>query len=217
MINKYTELRQNIENAFLQVLPGAKAHEIMAPGYRPPGAPNKQTKQAAVLINLFLKEKRLHTTFIKRSIYDGAHSGQIAFPGGQLERVDENLQDTALRETSEEIGLRVTSQEIVGQLSKLYIPVSDFCVTPYVACLKNAPKTYTPDPEEVGEVLEIPLEELYAPSNLIKEKITVRGTTIQAPAYQPYGHTIWGATAMILAELNVLLSKLPQKSSYLVF
>jgi 8-oxo-dGTP pyrophosphatase MutT (NUDIX family) len=217
MANNFAEFRQHIEKALLDTLPGAKAQKLMAPGSRLPGEPDKNTKQAAVLITIFLKDHRLHTTFIKRSIYDGAHSGQIAFPGGQVEALDQTLQDTALRETTEEIGLQVLPQEVVGKLSKLYIPVSDFCVTPYVACLQNAPVNYVPDPEEVGEVLEIPLEELFAPQNLIKDKINVRGATIQAPAYQPFEYTIWGATAMILSELNALLAKLPQTAPYFVF
>ncbi|MGM0550335.1 MAG: NUDIX hydrolase [Bacteroidota bacterium] len=217
MTNTYAAFQKSIKKALASSLPGVEAHKRMAPGNRPLGEPDRHTRLAAVLLAIFEKNNRLHTVFIKRSIYEGVHSGQIAFPGGQAEEQDHTLLETALRETHEEIGIIVPPSEVVGKLTNLYIPVSDFFVSPYVACLKTPPQNYIPDPAEVGQVLEIPLEELFAPDNQIQQEIKVRDTTLQAPAYQPYGHTIWGATAMILAELGSLLEQLPQKNSYLVF
>jgi len=217
MANPYATFQDNIRKALSTTLPGVDAHQLMAPGSRPLGEPAEQTRLAAVLLAIFEKNNRLYTVFIKRSLYEGAHSGQIAFPGGQEEKKDSSLLDTALRETHEEIGIRVTPPEIVGKLTNLYIPISDFFVTPYVACLRRAPLKYIPDPTEVGQVLEIPLNELFDQNNKIQQKIKVRETTIQAPAYQPYGHTIWGATAMILSEFGTVLEQLPKKNPYFVF
>lgn len=156
-------------------------------------------RNGAVLILLFEDDGALKTCFIERTQYDGVHSGQIAFPGGKKEP-DESLQQTALREAAEEVGVNPADVELLGQLTELYIPPSNFLVHPFVGAISYRP-AFFPQPAEVAEVVEIKIDDL-ADVRLRGEKQITRsnGTAVQTPFYDVQGKTVWGATAMIISE-----------------
>jgi 8-oxo-dGTP pyrophosphatase MutT (NUDIX family) len=127
------------------------------------------------------------------------HAGQISFPGGQREET-ETFAETALREAREEIDLDPAPVHLLGTLTPLYIPPSNFCVHPHVGIIDHDP-ALTPTDREVEHVLRAPLDHLLAPGTRTVEPWTLHGTTVEVPYYDVSGHTVWGATAMMLAEL----------------
>jgi 8-oxo-dGTP pyrophosphatase MutT (NUDIX family) len=157
------------------------------------------SKQAGVLLLLFPMMNDVGLVLMRRAEYNGVHSGQISFPGGKREKSDFSLEDTAIRETNEEIGVEGEDITCIGKLTDLYIPPSNFHVTPVVGYVVNEPR-YIPDPEEVAEVLEIKISDLLEDTNYTMKEIRVNEHSIMAPAFEIDNHTIWGATAMILSE-----------------
>jgi len=165
-------------------------------------------RQAAVLIFLYQKAGEWHFPLILRPDYDGVHSGQMAFPGGRWEQQDADLAETALRETQEEIGVQVERAALAGKLSELYIPPSNNLVNPFLAIGHTAPKKFIPDPKEVAKVLEVPVNQLKNPEIIQKTRFTFQnGVSFTAPSFVIDGHTIWGATAMILSEMLEILDE----------
>lgn len=200
-INIVKELKEKLQ----QELPGSAAHEIMKPGGRVLHPDNGRTpRQSAVFILLFEKNNELEIVMIKRADYEGVHSGQIAFPGGKMESKDNNLIDTAYRETFEEVGLRNNNIEVLGKLSPLWIPVSNMCVHPYVGFYKADP-IFVIQEKEVQKVLTFKLQELLKEETITKSIFTGKKYSIEAPCYQVDGQRIWGASAMILSELLTLI------------
>lgn len=194
-----------LKNALNTVLPGYSAHLKLAPKERIEGIKHREraanAKSSAVLIILFPENNELKVLFIQRSIYDGAHSGQISFPGGQEEKSDKNLLTTALRETKEEVGLEIEENNILGKLSELYIPPSNFIVQPYVAFTEEL-GTLSIDPNEVQEVYKISLNALLEENSIQnKSVLLLNKLSISAPCFFIDKLIIWGATAMILNEL----------------
>lgn len=165
-------------------------------------------KLSAVLGLLFPKNDTLNLVLIKRTEDGRAHSGQISFPGGRKEPEDTSLKMTALRETFEEIGVASTDIEVLGQLSNLYIPVSNSNVHPFIGFTPHKPE-YILSNEEVQYTMEVPVQELFLPDKKIVTQIRPSShpeLTIEAPGYQwDNDHLIWGATAMIISELEDLL------------
>ncbi|MFB6306378.1 MAG: CoA pyrophosphatase, partial [Flavobacteriales bacterium] len=142
----------HIKNA-LSFLRGDEAHLAMS-SYKEKEKSRenvkKDAKTSAVLLLLFPTENHsLETVFIQRPEYDGVHSGQISFPGGGREIHDKNLKETSLRETREEIGVLDNEVSIIGNLSDLYIPPSNYLVTPFVGYTDKAPN-FNPDSNEVN-------------------------------------------------------------------
>ncbi len=169
---------------------------------RRPQSKNGSPRLAAVLVLLFPTEQHgLSTVLIQRNQYPGVHSGQIGLPGGQREENDGSFAVTALRETHEEIGVPYTEIELIGNLTSLYIPPSDFEVYPYVGYSAHHP-VWKPDPSEVAGVIETPLATLFDDTVKHVDEIEVRGITVRAPYYAIEGHRVWGATAIILSELE---------------
>jgi len=154
--------------------------------------------RAAVLILLYPVKNEPWTIFIKRPEYKGAHSGQVGLPGGKIESSDENLEFTALRETSEELGIQ-KQIIIIGSLSSLVISVSNFEVYPFAGYLKNKPD-WKPNSGEVKYVIEAPIAALLNPVSQKTEKWNMHGTEIDVPFYHIKNEKIWGATAMIISE-----------------
>lgn len=167
---------------------------------RPPG---HQPRQGGVLILLYPKDGRLHFPLTRRTETLEAHKGQISLPGGAREG-DEPLEWTALRETHEELGVDPQSVEVLGVLTPLYIFLSDYRITPYVAVRPDRP-AFVPDPVEVAEVLEVPLATLLDPAIRREEEWVLHGTTTRVPFYQIGEHKVWGATAMVLSEFVAVL------------
>lgn len=195
-------LRQRLQ----QPLPGESAHRLMASSARTKLGirPNERTRRSAVLILFYPYRDAIYLPLILRPQYDGVHAGQMAFPGGRMERTDRDLIQTALREAQEEIGIRVQDVTVLGPLTELFIPPSNFFVQPVVGTLARRPDFY-PDPREVDAVVEVSLTTLLDKTIVGDSQIQVRGVTVDAPYYDIQGHRVWGATAMMIAELLAVL------------
>lgn len=189
-------------------LPGASAHRMMHTGYRKLlSAINADPNaiQSAVLLLIYPNERgALSTVFTLRPTKMAAHSGQISLPGGRYEESDLSYETTALRETHEEIGVAPSLVEIVGRLSEIYIPRSGYNVHPFVGYTPTRP-TFTLQPDEVEQLFEVELDYLFAPTT--KSEFTFRdtnGEVFDAPSYLIERRHLWGATAMIMAEFEMI-------------
>jgi 8-oxo-dGTP pyrophosphatase MutT (NUDIX family) len=158
--------------------------------------PEHASKHAAVLVLLFPQNNQLHTVLIERPAYDGVHSGQMAFPGGGLEAHDADWVAAALRETHEELGVPPAEPVVLGPLTPLYIPPSGYFVQPILAALP-APWAWQPDAAEVASVHVLPLQ------GFRKELVDLPRAGV-VPAWGGGPQPIWGASAMILAEVLAL-------------
>ena len=173
----------------------------MAPQPRPfrrddvPGT----AKLAAVLVLLYPVGGALSFVLMRRTEYEGVHSGQISLPGGKRED-NETFEQTALRETFEEVGVS-DPVEILGALTPIYVPPSDFEIHPFVGYLPRRP-LWSPDPNEVAEIIEAPLQLLLDPSIKGVEEWTRNGKPFTAAFYRIAHHKVWGATAIMLSEFE---------------
>jgi 8-oxo-dGTP pyrophosphatase MutT (NUDIX family) len=196
---------EQIRAALTRPLPGLAAQIKLAPEYRIASLkaePPANARPAGVLILLYPHNGAWYFPLMKR-VEDGlVHSGQISLPGGSQE-AGESLRETALREASEEIG--VTCDDVIGELSTIYIPPSNFLVTPTVGCMDHRPE-FRLDSREVAELIEAPLTMLFDPNVVRREPWTLRGMQVDVPFYQIGPHKVWGATAMILSELSMVLA-----------
>ncbi|MBW6489773.1 MAG: CoA pyrophosphatase [Lentimicrobium sp.] len=170
---------------------------------------SKKPRPSSVLIILYPDEhNKIATVFIKRVDYEGVHSGQIAFPGGKHESVDKGMLQTALRETKEEIGIEIKETEVVGKLTDLYVPPSNFIISPFVAVLKTLPKL-KPNEIEVAEIFSAPVSHfLSSDSRTFQQCSLSSGIEIEVPGYSFGKYFIWGATAMIFTELIQIMNDL---------
>lgn len=193
-------------------LPGLAAHVRMAPlsGEEDPEVLNpegKRARPAAVLVLLYPiregGESALVLTLRQPSLRD--HSGQVSFPGGGLEP-GETPEEAALRESWEEVGVDPEAPRLLGRLSPLYIPPSGFAVDPVVAALAERP-AFEPHEAEVAAILEASLARLLEASARRTAVRTLRGQTFEVPYFDLDGFEVWGATAMMLAELLALLEE----------
>jgi len=187
-----------------QDLPGMSAHVRMTANparFKKYYQPNKDTREAAVMLLLINTTPDLHVLFIKRPNHPkDPHSGQISFPGGRLESEDANYEACALRETYEEIGVNPSDVKVLGALSKLYVFASNNMVFPFVGYLDAQPD-YVIQEAEVDKVISVPVTYFDQKDVLRSKDITVRGHTLRdMPYYDLEGHTLWGATAMIFTE-----------------
>jgi len=199
--------REDLRRALGEPLPGEPAHRIMAPDFRGEINYSRDPLHAGVMILVYPAEHNTNLAFIKRNTYNGPHSGQVSFPGGAWEAGDDSLKQTALRETREELGI-TEEIEILGSLSQLHIPVSNFMVTPFAGWMDERPD-FRPDPTEVQYVIEASLSELLDPANVRSEKWEKHDRTIVAPYYRVGNDKIWGATAMMLSEFLQVAARLP--------
>ncbi|MEE4178451.1 MAG: CoA pyrophosphatase [Bacteroides sp.] len=186
----------------LRMAPTNRKQEIMSLGK------GKGATQSAVLFLFYpLANGNTSTVFIQRPQYNGAHSGQIAFPGGRFEPNDPGLEFTALRETHEEVGVHPGSVEMVGKLSDLFIPPSNYIVSPYVGITMERPQ-FIADPLEVESILEIELSDFFQPTHCQTRELTlIGGYRLQTPCYVINEQVIWGATAMMISEFLALIEK----------
>jgi 8-oxo-dGTP pyrophosphatase MutT (NUDIX family) len=196
-----------LENKLRGDKPGLKAQLNMTPRPRPGHLKYDEvdltSTRAGVLVLLYPWNDSLHLVLTKRTEQVRHHQAQISFPGGRQEP-GEDLVQTALRETKEELGIHPDSPQLLGSLTPLYIPPSNTCIHPVVATLSQRPE-FVRSREEVEEVIEVPLRHLQDPKNLHEEVWTIRGIPVKVPFYLFKGNKIWGATAMVLAELLELL------------
>jgi 8-oxo-dGTP pyrophosphatase MutT (NUDIX family) len=160
---------------------------------------------------LYVRDGQLVLPLTQRTETVKMHRGQISLPGGEREGQDRDLTHTALRETSEELGIPEDQVSVLGALTPLYVPPSRFCVYPYVGMLCEAP-VLCADPHEVAGVIEAPVGQLLEPDTRQEEIHWREGQRFDVPAYMIGAHRVWGATAMILGEfVAVLRSVRPAK------
>lgn len=195
---------ENIRKALLQHLPGSASHLKMLPKNRLlKVVPNERShlKFSGVLLLLFPEGKDLKICLIKRPMHMKHHAGQIAMPGGRIEKGETAL-ETALRETHEEIGIDTSNIEILGSLSELYVEISRFIIHPFVGWLPEKPD-FKINTNEVEKLILFPLDRFLSPPDEV-EMETVRGK-LKVPCVQFENEIIWGATAMLLSEFTDLL------------
>lgn len=184
-----------------------EAHNKMTPPNRYRGVESNSietSKPSAVMILLYPLDGIMQTIFIKRPTYNGPHSNQVSLPGGKFEITDIDLQTTALRETYEEIGVAPEAIEVIGKLTPLYIPHSNYLVIPFIGYSLIRP-SFIPDKIEVESLIEIPIEHLADETK--KETFILKREgfeDIEAPFFNLAGEKLWGATAMIIAEFMEL-------------
>ena len=194
------KLVNKLRMKMVEDLPGLSSQLVASPSFRASSFSEEDVKvarRASVLWLMYPCEDGWEGVLIVRAPYDGVHSGQVALPGGEREECDANDLDTALRECEEEIGVRVERAQVVGALSPLYIPPSKFYVRPYVACLDSKPK-FILDEVEVSEVLFLKISRLC--SEYLWREYKMNGNVV--PGFEIEGNVVWGATAMMLAEIS---------------
>ncbi|WET03646.1 CoA pyrophosphatase [Flavobacterium sp. YJ01] len=191
-------------------LPAIASHLKMAPKERIEGLKNLDiealnARMAGVMMLFYPKQEKTHLVLIVRNTYEGVHSAQIAFPGGKFEKSDFNFENTALRETHEEVGIEREKIEIIKKFSPMYIPPSNFLVHPFLGIAKEELSFY-PDIREVAGIIELPLSVFLNDEIIIEARLsTSYGANILVPAFNIQNHVVWGATAMILSELRDVL------------
>ncbi len=193
-----------------EALPGLEAQLKMAPLIRREeigslGQGLVPVKSSVLFLFFPLEDFRVGTVFIQRSVYRGTHSGQISFPGGRHEQTDPDLEYTALRETFEEVGVPPEQVEVIGRLTNLFIPPSNFMVSPFLGIADQRPR-FVPDPLEVDQILEVELQAFFNPRNKVMKTIDLStGFSLDTPCFSINGYTIWGATAMMISEFLEIL------------
>jgi len=193
-------------------LPGEEAQYLLSPLGRVGKAEAMKSaanvRQSAVLLNFHPIQGEAFLSLIKRNEYPGVHSGQLSFPGGKMENDDRDLMHTALRETEEELGVDPSAFSVIGELTELFIPPSSFLVQPFLSYSKDRPD-FNPDSREVQEHLEIPMDIFLEEENIVDRVVTssFRNMRIKTKAIKYNEHIIWGATAMMISELRVILNQ----------
>jgi 8-oxo-dGTP pyrophosphatase MutT (NUDIX family) len=178
------------------------------PRMPPPGT---DSRRAAVLIPILLEPEGARLVYTVRKDHLPDHAGQISFPGGSLEPGDDSLLETALREAEEEIDLSPNLVEVIGELEEMYIPPSNFRVSPFVGLLPPEAELVIA-PDEVEEIFTVSLDELMSPETLRKVLWRRNGRDYEIPVFAVEGpprREIWGATAAMTAALLVRLGWRP--------
>jgi len=189
-------------------LPGVEAQKKMAPypRYVPPqGRPEEEAIPSAVLIILFPRHDSWFFILTERSSEVEHHQGQISLPGGAHEG-DESLQETAMREGEEELGIDMESVSMLGELTSLFIPVSGFRVHPFVAVTMEEPYL-RPDPAEVSSVHFASVDQLVDEDCIQREVKRIRGLQMEVPYFRFDHLKVWGATAAMLSEFRELVQR----------
>ncbi|MCK0145016.1 CoA pyrophosphatase [Arenibacter sp. F26102] len=191
-------------------LPGTASHYKMAPLFRlkelEAGKIIKKNPKRAAVMALFYPNITYQTNLllILRNTYKGIHSNQIALPGGKVEKRDLNLLETALRETHEEVGAVREQIKVIRSLSEIYIPPSNFEVTPYLGLYKKE-EPFVMQASEVAAIVEVPLQDFMDDKKIFHQILnTSYAQNVEVPAFKLNGYTVWGATAMMLSEIKEL-------------
>jgi len=206
---KIDRLKTILFEALRQPLPGKEAHLLMSPqpldlrrfSFDIP----QNHRKSGVLILFYPESGNGFFPLIKRPVYPGVHSGQVALPGGKMEPEDPDVVFTALREAEEEIGIDSGKVEVLGRLSDLYIPASNFLVSPVIGFLEDSPR-FLPEQKEVSKIIPTEVKTLIQPG--IQKKTILQldsSLNLDTPFFDIDGEVVWGATAMILSELLYLL------------
>ncbi|MEZ4923377.1 MAG: CoA pyrophosphatase [Crocinitomicaceae bacterium] len=201
----FYRIQQELEN-----LPGEAAHYEMYPkrGISSEELKNAVNYKTSAVLALMYEDNGTHMILTQRHEYDGKHSGQVSFPGGKMEKEDESILFTALRETQEEIGVHPDDIEILGKLTDVYIPVSKFLVHPFIGYHTSIPDLKREE-KEVKEIFTFNIEELLWEDTLQYRDIrSPEGMTFKnVPCFILYDKVVWGATALMLNEIKTLLKR----------
>lgn len=204
-VPRFDQLVAAVTDGILR-LPGVEAQLRMAPvprgGWKPGFAPD-QARLAAALLLLFPADGSAALLLTKRSPDLLNHGGQVSLPGGAVDP-GETIEDAALREAEEEVGVPCAAVRVIGRMTPLHIPVSGFVLHPVVGAVADRPATRL-EPGEVDRIIEAPIDQLLDPR---RHRRTVRarsGIEFDMPYFDLDGEQIWGATAMVLAEFAALL------------
>ncbi len=196
-------LTEKLKDSCNNNLPGEVTQNQMSPV---PHTDNFFTKSeehaipSAVLILLYPHENNIFFILTKRTNEVQHHKGQLSLPGGSWEN-GEQLHETALRETEEEIGISAIETEIICELTPLFVKVTGYMIHPFVAYVTQKPNI-VPHPSEVNNVFTVSVTELINPLNRLTELWTIRKTLVDVPFFKFGKYKVWGATAMILSEFQ---------------
>lgn len=208
-LQKFDDCIAFLKERMKKPLPGLQAQLKLAPPFRDNIMPKVMDNYRKGSVMLLIKniEQCPYIVFIERSDDGKVHSGQIAFPGGKKDESDESLLATAIRETEEEIGLASHDISVVGDLTQLYIPPSNFMVDPFIGCVVQQ-IDYSINEKEVKRIIEIPLADFFHEGVISNEDVvtTYRGP-VSVPCYNLHGVQIWGASSMILSEFISLFDE----------
>ena len=203
-----SDLESRLRLALTGPLPGLEAQRHMAPTPRPgwqPSQPAGQVRDAAGLVLLFPIDDRVYLLLTVRSAQLPSHAGQVSLPGGAVE-AGESLEEAALREAHEEIGVDPALVRVLGRLTPLHIPVSGFVLHPIVG-VADARPSYRLADSEVEQVVEPGLDALLDPGCVKHQSGIWGGVAREVPYFALEGQVVWGATAMVLAEFAEVLSR----------
>jgi 8-oxo-dGTP pyrophosphatase MutT (NUDIX family) len=201
-----------LQQQLARPLPGEAFHEEMARKFRrmPPVIPSDAVT-ACVLILFYPKGESWYVPLIQRTTTNNPndrHSGQVSFPGGRYETEDVSLEACALREAYEEVGIVPETVTLLGKLTPLYIPVSNYMVHSFVGYVNETPN-FALQESEVVEVLEAPIQHFLSEAAIETTTIHFGNGTelIGIPCYRVEGRVVWGATSMMLRELVEVITK----------
>ena len=199
------QIEARLRAALEDPTPRPEVHDALAPrprrGWRA-GVVPPPTRPAAALVLLYPIDARVHVVLTRRAETLGAHAGQISLPGGAVD-ADETIEAAALREAREEIGVG-TGPRVVGRLTALHIPVSNFALHPVLAVADRRPR-FAPAPGEVARIIEAPLDTLRGAGSRRRGWAWRGDEMIAVPYFEVLGERVWGATAMVLGELLHLM------------
>ncbi len=206
----FEALKYSLKNVLLAELPGSAIHvKMLPPGRRLKTFSHElsSVKMSSVLVLLYPEGDQLYTCLTRRPTTMKHHPGQISFPGGKVEKDDLSAEMAALRESREEVGIDPSTIEVLGKLSDLYVEVSRFSIQPFLAWADRKPD-FIVDYQEVEELILFPVSNFVADETILETELqTVSG--LLSVKYYPFNNQIiWGATAMILAELIELLKSI---------
>lgn len=202
----FEEWLENFRQKLAHDLPGEAAHKDMIPLRSLTSTMLMQAdsfRESSVAVLLYPQNNLWYSVLIERPTYPGAHSGQMAFPGGKRDPEDPNLVQTAIREMSEEIGFFDPKLIWLGKLTNVYIPVSSFLVYPHVFLTRTTPN-FVPDEYEVASIVPFDLADLLDETKLIQTTIRASPGVIMknVPAFEIGQKIVWGATCLIVNELK---------------
>lgn len=207
----FRDFEKRIVKVTKMELPGAAVQLKMAPMERlqelKREVKHMDTARRAGVMSLFYPSENNETRLILilRRTYKGVHSAQVGFPGGKIELEDRDIQDAALRETEEEVGVSRDSISVLKKLTEIYIPPSNFFVQPFLGITTKRPE-FIPQEEEVEALIEVRLQDFMDDINITTQILsTSYATSLEVPAFKLNGHIVWGATAMMLNEVRELL------------
>lgn len=216
---KLALLAQFFEERLKREMPGKSAHSKMQPKLKDGSGirfnHKKKAKEGGVLILLYEQDGIVKFPLIERPQYDGIHSGQISLPGGKWESTDEDLIETALRETEEEIGVKKSEVKVLGSLSPFFVGASNYDILPVIGTLSTKPE-FKPDAREVQEIVTPAVQHLLNEEKKKTQDINVeKGFVLTSPYFDLESKIVWGATAMILSELAFILDEFNSGSNQL--